>query len=245
MSELSPQTALEMVKEVAWNVGVSIPNDVSEDQISGRLLNMLNRSMQHSVMAYDWPVLTANISIQLNFDDEMEKSIGVPADFLKLVSRYIFISDGKSAGSAYRKFTHCSPEEALNSLYTASHRMYNKFFVRRQKIYLIPANMPSATPAGTLTCNFFYKSCLAAISGDDIERDTKKSLEINTDKSLLDAELLILGAIMFYKKFSGQPYELAAQGYNQRLKSLVDGQSLSNYNPDVTNEGHISDGAFN
>jgi hypothetical protein len=54
MSELSPKTALEMVKEVANNLGVKEPSGVRQNDMAKLLLNMLNRSLQHSVMAYDW-----------------------------------------------------------------------------------------------------------------------------------------------------------------------------------------------
>ncbi|MDR1474114.1 MAG: hypothetical protein LBS38_00265 [Endomicrobium sp.] len=239
MATLSPQSALEMVNEVAQNVGVRAVESVTANDMSKLLLNMLNRAMQHAVMAYDWPQLTVSQSVSVNLDDT--EYIPLPTDFLKIISRYIFVSDGKSSGNAYRKFTHCSPEESLNATYLTAKRTYNRFYVRRQSIFLIPANVPSAETEGTLKFNYYYKSCLAAINGDDIERDTKKSLEIDTDQTLLEPELLIIGAIMFYKKFSGQPYDMAMQSYNERLKSLIDGATLGNYNPDVVNEGHISE----
>jgi hypothetical protein len=243
MSEMSPETALEMIQEVAANVGVKAPAAVDENDMAKLLLNYLNRSLQHSIMSYDWSALTVFVTQPLDLSLP-NLYLPLAKDWLKFMTKYIFVSDGRSSGSAYRKFTHCSPEEAINSLYETAKRQYNRFFVRQGNIWLIPANVPSAAESGVLTFNYYYKSCEAVFNTDDIARSLKKSFTMDIDKSLLDPELIILGAITFYKKFSGQPYDVAAQAFNERLNSLVDGDSLSNFNPDVTNEGHVSNAAL-
>jgi hypothetical protein len=251
---LYPSKALDIIKQIAISLELPEPKEITGNASAQFLLSMLNRSLQHCLIAYDWQALIQHFigtSITITALNVI-MTADLPLDFMKMISKYVYVNPVAETGgkehTAFRKFTRCSVEESfplgISKPVMLNRRVYNRFYIIDNTINLIFANVDEAALGLNVHfVEYFYKSSYPVYYGS--KPVWQATFDDEDDKSVIDTELLILGAVMFYMKYVGKPYEMFTQAFNERLRSLIRTESGDIYDTEVTEERDIAEAAIN
>lgn len=208
-------TALEMLKQIARVLGLDLPQTLTNanDMNTQRVLGLLNRALDAALNAYAWQALQKQVIFRADTQsDAYNEATGglklqsLAPDFGLAVTPQIY-EVGSSTPVCY-----VSPDQYTRLLVLGVGAAEKYFSVMGGELLFLP-KLTQGSWKGILR----YRGKYGALGEDGT---SKRYFDKDDDTSLLDEELLVLGAVYKFKQEMGYDYADAQADYEECLRRL-------------------------
>ncbi|WP_178337425.1 hypothetical protein [Candidatus Avelusimicrobium facis] len=208
-------TALKILQEMARLLGLDLPQTLTNnaDQSSQRLLGLLNRALDSAVKAYAWQNLQQQVIFRADTQSDAYnpktgglRLAALAPDFSLAVTPQLY-ELGSSLGVFY-----LPPAQFTQLLVQGSGAADKYFSVLGGELLFLP----KLTADGWKCLMRYASHC--AVRGDNAT--AKRYFDQDSDTTLLDEELLILGGVYKFKQEMGYDYADAQADYEHCLSAL-------------------------
>jgi hypothetical protein len=231
---IDDMTALDIIREAARRIGILIPDHVTDaynnepdkrDPDKMLLVSGLNATVRQISLLVNLPMKKVEAAIDGNFifpDPDTLKlecfyrsSVELPV--IKLINSIMYLTLEKDNKKIIKTLTEADVDDFLDiynaietGIYDANDytdsKYYYKYCFLNNQLYLI--THPDLRLANPVFLNFFYYS-------------TQDDMITDTDRSVIDDELLILGTVIHYKNNMGIDFSWEQQMFDKCLESYV------------------------
>lgn len=209
-------TLLSIADDIAYetsgpNPATIIGNTNQDAQNYLRLINKVGKRLQ---LSYAWDILTKQHTFTSVALEAQTTATPIPTDFGRFIPETCWDRSTNNLISG--------PISAVEwqGLKVQTYSSQNKKFRYRGGVFLTSPVLPAGNTIAYEYVNINW--CDVAATGTE-----KTAMTLDTDITIIDEELVTLGAIYEFLLQQDQPWQMAAQAYENRFNTLVDNDAAS------------------